>query len=103
EGAGLDSFLLVKVPFEFESSVNASVIEFVPAKASSVHHVNGDMIIYDGYPKRNVFEGEHVTNMVSDSTIVLAFEKLGIPNDDGTYPLLQKSVVNYLPGVFAIR
>ena len=41
--------------------------------------------------------------MVVDSTIRQAFEKLSLPNDDGTYPVLQKSVVNYLPGVFALK
>ena len=30
--------------------------------------------------------------------LIKAFEALGLPNDDGSYPVLQKSVVNYLPG-----
>ena len=34
---------------------------------------------------------------------VKAFERLSLPNDDGTYPKLHESVVNYLPGVFALR
>jgi Copper type II ascorbate-dependent monooxygenase, C-terminal domain len=42
-----------------------------------------------------------VANMVEDTTIRQAFERLGLPNDDGTYPVLKKSVVNYLPGVVA--
>ncbi len=58
------------------------------------------MVKYEYSKKQDVFEGERVTDMVLDSTIKLAFEKLGLPNDDGTYPVLQKSVVNYLPGTY---
>ena len=37
--------------------------------------------------------------MVEDTASLLqAFVRLGLPNDDGSYPVLQKSVVNYLPG-----
>ena len=96
-----DRFLLVKVPFELPPDAYANVIEFVPGRQNVVHHVNGDMIIYEPGMKTNVFEGELVTDVVNDTTVKLAFEKLGLPNDDGTYPTLQKSVVNYLPGVTA--
>ena len=95
-----DTFLIVKVPFELPQDTFASLVEFVPGKNNVVHHVNGDMIKYDYHKKKNVFEGEYVTNFVHDSTIKLAFEKLGLPNDDGSYPVLQKSVVNYLPGTY---
>jgi hypothetical protein len=37
--------------------------------------------------------------MAQDTTTLLeAFQKLDLANDDGSYPLMQKSVVNYLPG-----
>lgn len=98
-----DKFLLVKVPFELPQDTFASVIEFVAGGKNVVHHVNGDMVKYDFNKKSNVFAGEQVTDMVEDSTIRLSFEKLGLPNDDGSYPTLQKSVVNYLPGVFSLR
>jgi len=94
-----DQFLLVKVPFEFPRDTFASLIEFMPGNKNVVHHVNGDMVKYDFDKKKDVFAGERIVDMVEDSTIVLAFEKLGLPNDDGSYPTLQKSVVNYLPGV----
>lgn len=94
-----DRFLLVKVPFEFPSDTFASLIEFMPGNKNVVHHVNGDLVKYEFDKKRDVFAGERIVDMVEDSTIVKAFEKLGLPNDDGTYPVLQKSVVNYLPGV----
>lgn len=100
EANSYDRFLMVKVPFELPVDTYARLIEFVPGRHNIVHHVNGDMVSYDYDRKQNVFEGERITNMVLDSTIKQAFEKLGLPNDDGTYPLLQKSVVNYLPGTY---
>ena len=94
-----DKFLLEKVPFELPADTFASLIEFVPGNKHVVHHVNGDMVIYDFDKKKNVFEGETVVDMALDTaTILQAFQKLGLPNDDGSYPALQKSVVNYLPG-----
>ena len=94
-----DRFLLIKVPFELPADTFASLIEFVPGKSNVVHHVNGDMVKYEFDKKKNVFDGERVVDMVADTASLLqAFQRLGLPNDDGTYPLLQKSVVNYLPG-----
>ncbi len=98
-----DRFLLVKVPFELPNDTFASVIEFAPGNKNVVHHVNGDMIKYQFDKKTDVFAGEKVVDMVEDSTILQAYQRLKLPNDDGSYPVLQKSVVNYLPGVFAQR
>lgn len=95
-----DKFLMVKVPFELPKDTFASLVEFVPGKYNVVHHVNGDMVKYKEGQKQDVYEGARVTDMVLDSTIVQAYEKLGLPNDDGSYPVLQKSVVNYLPGTY---
>lgn len=103
EAGSRDRFLLVKVPFELPNDTFASLVEFVAGNNNVVHHVNGDMVKYVFDKKRNVFEGERVISMVEDSTIKMAYEKLGLPNDDGSYPALQKSVVNYLPGVFGQR
>lgn len=100
EANSYDKFLIVKVPFELPQDTYARLVEFVPGRHNVVHHVNGDMVKYRNGEKQDVFEGERVTDMVLDSTIKLAFEKLGLPNDDGTYPVLQKSVVNYLPGTY---
>jgi hypothetical protein len=99
----IDKFLLVKVPFELPKDTFAALIEFSAGNNNVVHHVNGDMVKYEFDKKKNVFEGERIVDMVEDSTIKQAFEKLGLPNDDGSYPTLQKSVVNYLPGVFGQR
>ncbi len=98
-----DKFLLVKVPFQLPQDTFASVIEFSPGNKNVVHHVNGDMVKYQFDKKANVFDGDRVVDMVEDTTIMQAYRKLGLPNDDGSYPVLQKSVVNYLPGVFAQR
>ena len=95
-----DKFLLVKVPYELPVDTYASLVEFIPGNGNAVHHVNGDMVKYDFEKKRNVFDGLQIVDMVHDTTIKLAYEKLGLPNDDGTYPVLQKSVVNYLPGTY---
>lgn len=95
-----DQFLIVKVPFELPADTYASVIEFVAGNGNVVHHVNGDMVKYDFDKKSNVYDGEYITSMVNDSTVRMAYDKLKLANDDGTYPTLQRSVVNYLPGVF---
>ena len=95
----IDKFLLVKVPFLLPADTFASLIEFIPGHKNVVHHVNGDMVKYQFDKKADVFAGERIVNMVEDTASLLqAFQKLGLPNDDGTYPVLQKSVVNYLPG-----
>lgn len=100
EAYSADKFLIVKVPFELPKDTFAQLVEFVPGRNNVVHHVNGDMVKYDYHKKANVHEGARVVDMVLDSTITQAYEKLGLPNDDGTYPTLQKSVVNYLPGTY---
>ncbi len=99
-----DKFLLVKVPYELPSDTFAGLIEFVPGKKNMVHHVNGDLVKYQFEKKKDVFAGERVVDMAEDTAGLLhAYERLGLPNDDGTYPLLQKSVVNYLLGVVGQR
>lgn len=96
-----DRFELVKVPFELPKETYVTCIEFMPGRNNVVHHVNGDLVLYDFNKKKTVFTGELSADMVEDTTIKLAYEKLGLPNDDGSYPFLQKSTVNYLPGVTA--
>jgi copper type II ascorbate-dependent monooxygenase-like protein len=94
-----DKFLLVKVPFELPADTFAALIEFVPGNKNVVHHVNGDLVKYQFDKKGNVFADDRIVNMEEDTIGLLkAFERLGLPNDDGSYPTLQKSVVNYLPG-----
>ena len=99
KGNSSDRFLLVKVPFQLPQDTFASLIEFIPGRKNVVHHVNGDLVSYDFDKKKDVFTGERALDMQADTSKLLeAFQRLGLPNDDGTYPVLQKSVVNYLPG-----
>jgi hypothetical protein len=98
---GGDRFLLVKTPFEIPNDTFAAVIEFEPGPHKVVHHVNGDVVAYHPHKKTDVFAGDRVADMIMDSTILMAFQKLGLPHDDGSYPELRSSVVNYLPGVYA--
>ncbi|MBX2904465.1 MAG: hypothetical protein KF744_00400 [Taibaiella sp.] len=103
-GESPDKFLLVKVPFELPSDTFASLVEFIPGHHNIVHHVNGDMVKYAEGKKADVFAGERIVDMAADTaTLLEAYKKLSLPNDDGSYPVLQKSVVNYLPGVFGQR
>ncbi len=96
-----DRFLLVKVPFELDNDTFVKLIEFVPGRKNVVHHVNGDLVKYKYNEKKTVYGGERIVNMEEDTIHLLkAFEKLDLPNDDGSYPILQKSVVNYLPGAY---
>jgi len=96
-----DKFLLIKVPFQLPADTFASLVEFEPGRNNVVHHVNGDMVKYDFDKKKDVFAGEQVFPFPWDTaTLLQDFRKMNLPNDDGTYPVLQKSVVNYLPGVF---
>lgn len=104
EANSLDKFLLVKIPFELPADTFASMIEFVPGRKNVVHHVNGDMVKYAYTQKTDVYAGERIVDMAADTaTLLQAYKRLGLPNDDGTFPVLQKSVVNYLPGVFGQR
>ncbi len=101
KGNSMDQFLLIKVPFELPTDTFLRAVEFAPGNTKVVHHVNGDMVRFEYDKKKNVFDGELVSNMKLDSTIGLAYQKIGILHDDGTYPTLVKSIVNYLPGVIA--
>ncbi len=96
-----DRFLLVKVPYELPQDTFIRAVEFMPGNSNVVHHVNGDMVRFDFDKKKNVYDGDLVSDMKLDSTIKLAYQKIGILQDDGSYPILAKSVVNYLPGVIA--
>jgi hypothetical protein len=101
EGNSIDRFLLIKVPFELPQDTFLRAVEFVPGNTKVVHHVNGDMVRFDFDKKRNVYDGDWVTDIRHDSTIRDAYRQIGLLHDDGTYPTMVKSIVNYLPGVIA--
>jgi len=100
KGDNKDQFYLMKIPYSIPKDTFIKAIEFVPGTPKAVHHVNGQMITYDDGKKKDIFTGDYIVD--TDSfTHKEGFEKMLIPNDDGTYPTLTPSVTNYLPGVIA--
>ena len=99
KGDYLDRFLLVKIPYEIPRDTFIRAIEFIPGNPKLLHHMNGEMVRYDFDKKKNVFDGEKVVDVNDFPTVRSAYEKLGLPQDDGSYPILKLSVTNYLPGV----
>ena len=97
KGDNKDKFFLMKFPYELERDTFIRSIEFVPGNKKLVHHMNGFMVQYENKKKKNVFEGDWFTNAETEN-FKSAYEKMKIPNDDGSYPLLTPSVCNYLPG-----
>lgn len=101
KGDFADRFLIVKVPFEVPQDSFIQTVEFVPGNTKVVHHVNGDMVRFDFDKKKNVYDGMLVDNVVLDSSVREVYKRIGMLHDDGSYPILARSVVNYLPGVKA--
>jgi hypothetical protein len=98
KGNNLDQFYLMKFPFELDKDTIVSAVEFVPGNTKVVHHVNGHIIQYDEGKKNNIYGGK---NIISSESIEAneVYKLLDVANDDGTYPILTQSAVNYLPGV----
>lgn len=101
EGNFRDRFLLVKVPYELAQDTLLRAVEFVPGNTKVVHHVNGDMVRFDYDKKKNVYDGTFLNQMIHDSTIQQVYKNIGLLHDDGSYPTMIKSIVNFLPGVIA--
>jgi hypothetical protein len=101
KGNYTDEFLLIKVPFELPQQQYIHTIEIIPGNTKVVHHINADVVMYDDDKKKNVYDGVWKNNSLNDSTIKIAYKKMGILNDDNTYPLLHRNAANYLPGVIA--
>lgn len=101
KGNGLDAFYLVKIPYELPLDTFVRSIEFVPGNAKLAHHVNGHIIQFEEGAKKNLFHPPYFLNSDTVQMAVEAYERLGVRNDDGSYPKLTQSVVNYLPGVLA--
>lgn len=96
-GDGLDRFIVIKVPFELPKDTFARAIEFVPGNTQLVHHMNGHLLSYDPAKRKDVNAGPHVVPDVDRS--ISAYATLQVAHDDGSFPTLTPSVVNYLPGV----
>ncbi len=98
KGDNSDHFMFMKIPFEIPRDTFVRAIEFVPGNRALVHHVNGHLIRYPFDKKKDVNDGEKIVDSQVFSVKEL-YDKLKIANDDGSYPLLKPSFVNYLPGV----
>jgi hypothetical protein len=100
-GDNTDHFYLMKFPYELPKDTFIRFIEFVPGKKKRVHHVNGFLIqYYLPEKKKNVFDGDAFEDTQTMDASE-AYQKMKLPNDDGTFPMLTPSAVNYLPGVEA--
>lgn len=98
KGDNTDHFRYVKVPFELEQDTFLQAIEFVPGNRELLHHMNGNMINYAAGKKSDHRAGATIVDPDTTDTFS-SYEHMQLAYDDGTYPPLTPSVVNYLPGV----
>jgi hypothetical protein len=98
EGNNKDHFMMMKIPVELQRDTFIRAIEIIPGNKKLVHHINAHWIQYDNGARQILDRGESFINteMMNKAE---AYQKLGLQNDDGSYPLLTPSVTNYLPGV----
>lgn len=102
KGNNKDHFKLAKIPIELERDTFLSHIEFIPDNRKLVHHMNGHWLNYIPSKKTVLNSGVSSVNTDADTDLRL-FLELGIPHDDGSFPSLVSSVVNYLPGMQALK
>lgn len=98
EGNNTDQFIIVKIPYELERDTFVSAIEFSPDNRRLLHHVNGHVVQYDEGQKDDLHEGKYIVKYDRSLPQHLLYMELDILNDDGSYPYLTSSIVNYLPG-----
>lgn len=98
EGNNKDQFIVVKIPYELAEERFVKAIEFVPDNRKLLHHMNGHVVQYDEGMKENLNSGKTIVKYDRSIPQHLLYMELDILNDDGTYPYLTSSIVNYLPG-----
>lgn len=97
-GDNEEHFWIVKIPFELPRATYLKAVEYVPGHRRIVHHMNGHLINYEPGKKRDVYGGiRHVDPLLMG--YAESYQRLDLPNDDGSYPALTTSVMNYLPGM----
>ena len=101
KGDNADKFMIMKLPYEIEHDTFIRAIEFIPGNRKLLHHMNGHLISYPEGKKKDVYEGEQVVKMNMDTDQTVIYNKMSLSNDDGTFPALTPSVINYLPGVIS--
>jgi len=97
-GNNTDQFMIVKIPYELERDTFVQAIEFVPDNRKLLHHVNGHIVQYEDGDKGSLLDGKSMVTYDRSLAQHLLYMELDILNDDGSYPYLTSSVVNYLPG-----
>jgi hypothetical protein len=98
-GDAQDRFLLMKIPYEIPQDKYVEAIEFVPGQKKLIHHVNGELLMYDENKRKDVYRGDMTADINDFENVLQAYEKMQLAQDDGSYPTMKLSVVNYLPGV----
>ncbi len=96
KGGAADQFLIAKAAFELLADTFLKAVEFVPGNRELVHHMNGHLVTYQAGAKQDVHAGVSYVN-AETSTSFGAYQQLSVANDNGSYPTLTPSVVNYLP------
>lgn len=97
-GDGRDRFIIAKAPFELPRDTFLRAVAFVPGDRKAVHHMNAALVVYPEGAKADVFAGSAYID-AERLNGPAAFAQLGLANDDGSWPPLVPSVVNYLPGL----
>lgn len=103
KGDAKDRFLLMKIPYEIPEDKYVKTIEFVPGQKKLVHHVNGQLLKYEFDKRKDVHRGSKIVDINDYPTVLSAYEKMELANDDGSYPVMKQSTVNYLPGVEGVN
>ena len=96
-GDNKDHFMVVKIPYEIPEDRFVRAIQFVPGNRKLIHHMNGHIVQYDQL-KKNPFEGPYVVDREMLKTLEESYDVIHLLNDDRSYPMLTRSVANYLPG-----
>lgn len=97
-GDARDRFIISKAGWALERDTFLRAIEFVPGNRRAVHHMNGALINYAEGAKADPFEASAYIDAEQFSGVD-AFIALKLQNDDGSWPALVPSAINYLPGM----
>lgn len=99
-GNNYDRFLIAKLPYEIPVDTFVRMIEFIPGNRRFVHHMNGHLLQY--FRPKDVWKGKNWVDR-EDYLQPDAYKALDFPYPDGSFPTLVPSIVNYLPGVQAVK
>jgi hypothetical protein len=101
KGDNTDKFLVMKLPYQIPRDTFVKMIEFVPGNRKLLHHMNGHLIQYAFDKKSAQSTTDWAIDQAESEDSRVNHRRLGLLNDDGSYPLMRPSVVNYLPGVIS--